>query len=68
MQEQIHKILEYWYTIEFLGQDSWPSGRESIERIKYHKRSLAQRKPVNTKQIIGFADITHTEIMQKVSE
>lgn len=65
---KIHKILEYWYTIEFLGQDNWPSGREYIERIKNHKSSLAQRKPVNTKQLIGFTDITQEEIMQKVSK
>lgn len=66
-KEKIHKILEYWYTIEFLGQDNWPSGREYTEKIKNHKRSLAKRKSVNTKQLMGFADITNAEIMPIVS-
>lgn len=65
-KEKIHKILEYWYTIEFLDQDNFPNGRNYLEKIRNHRRDLKQGKLVNTKQLMVFADITNTEIMQNV--
>lgn len=72
-KKTINKILEYWYTIEFLGQDNWPAGREYIDRIKNHKRNIAQKRNTSQKrdgvttQLTGFADITNAEVRETVS-
>lgn len=64
--ESIHKILEYWYMIEFLGQDCFPMGNICFEKIKNHKCNLKSRKAYNIKQLTAFADITNSEIMNTV--
>lgn len=65
-KKNINKILEYWYTIEFLGQDSFPRGNKYIERMKNYKRNLKQGKANNIKQLIAYSDITNTEIIKTV--
>lgn len=66
--ESIHKILEYWYMIEFLGQDNFPARHKYIEKVKKHKRNLKEGKPSETKQLVTYADVTNTEIVETVRD
>jgi superfamily I DNA and/or RNA helicase len=57
-QKNIQQILEYWYIIEFLGQDKFPNEREFHEKIQSYKKSLEDGKKTNIKQITAFSNLS----------
>lgn len=54
------KVLDYWFTIEFLGQDSYEMctcAADSKRKVRAYKKSLTEQKGKERKQITAFLDL-----------
>lgn len=67
-KSQINKILEYWYMMEFLNQENFPSERKYIKKIRNHKKRCKKGEVSNAKYLMEFMNIGDGEIIPTVSE
>lgn len=56
-KSQINKILEYWYMMEFLNQENFPSERKYIKKIRDHKKRCKKGEVSNVKYLMEFMNI-----------
>lgn len=61
------KVLDYWYTIEFLSQDSYPNGYDIINKVKRHKTDCAKGNRKN-KSIETFIQLSSEDIDSNLYE
>lgn len=58
--KETSKILDYWFAIEFLGQDSYEMCTNSVDskrKVSVYKKNLANNKDSERKQITTFLDV-----------
>lgn len=70
-EDNIGKILEYWYTLDFLGQDKFPKVDEPDEKGGFSKRGNFNGKSGtddDVKICRRCLKFDNTEIIQKVKE
>lgn len=65
-KENIGKILDYWYTIDFLGQDSFPDVKYFNQYIEKLKKERDDK--LDLKHLEGFVTFEHTAIEQTVKK
>lgn len=63
------KILDYWFAIEFLGQDSYEMCTNALDnqrKVKVYKKSLEDKKDNVRKQITSFLDVKEGRSLYEV--
>lgn len=65
------KVLDYWFSIEFLSQESYESTTERKERkkkAKDFKNKLHKEKSANDKQIVSVIDLEENSLYGQILE
>ena len=65
------KVLDYWFSIEFLSQESYESTTERKERkkkAKDFKNKLHKEKSANDKQIVSVIDLEEKSLYGQILE
>ena len=70
-QSTASKVLDYWFSMEFLSQESYETTTERKERkkkAKEYKNNLRVGKPANDKQLVSVIDLTEDSLYGQIVE